>query len=111
MFFALSTNEAFWKERLNLYVALAPITRLDHTESAVFKALAANVGFLQKIFDWARVYSILGPWSSYGSKIFCSSVPEACQFAETFLITNDTTLNDIDRFKVYMGHFPAGASV
>lgn len=30
---------------------------------------------------------------------------------EGFIITHDTSLDDEDRFQVYMGHFPAGASV
>jgi pimeloyl-ACP methyl ester carboxylesterase len=30
MFFAISRDEAFWKKRLNLFVAIAPVTKLDH---------------------------------------------------------------------------------
>ena len=32
-------------------------------------------------------------------------------FAEGFLITKNPLLDDPTRFNVYMGHFPAGASV
>ena len=33
MFYGLAENQDFWKDRLNLYVALAPVTRLDHAKS------------------------------------------------------------------------------
>lgn len=36
LFYALSDQPDFWKERLNLFVALAPVTRLDNTGSDLF---------------------------------------------------------------------------
>ena len=41
----------------------------------------------------------------------CSTLPKICLFAEGFLITNDPSVDNQERFQVYMGHFPAGASV
>jgi hypothetical protein len=36
MFYGLSANQDFWKERLNLWVALAPVSKLDKTRSELF---------------------------------------------------------------------------
>jgi hypothetical protein len=46
MFYALSQKPDFWKERLNIFVALAPITRLDHTGSEIFKALSDGINVI-----------------------------------------------------------------
>ena len=36
LFYALSDKPDFWKDRLNLFVALAPVTRLDNTGCELF---------------------------------------------------------------------------
>ncbi len=36
LFYALSDKPDFWKDRLNLFVALAPVTRLDNTGCDLF---------------------------------------------------------------------------
>lgn len=33
MFYAISAHQDYWKQRLNLFVALAPVSRLDHAKS------------------------------------------------------------------------------
>jgi hypothetical protein len=43
--------------------------------------------------------------------LICTSLPDICLLGERFLITKDPSLDDKDRFGVYMAHFPAGASV
>jgi pimeloyl-ACP methyl ester carboxylesterase len=111
MFYALATNQDFWAQRLTLFASLAPITRIDHTTNKIFGALAQDVNLFASALDLAHVYSVLGPISNWGTKIACSVLPQLCQFAEGFLITQDPSLDDSDRFQVYMGHFPSGASV
>lgn len=45
------------------------------------------------------------------TKITCGLIPDLCKLVEGFLITKDPSLDDTDRFQVYMAHFPAGASL
>jgi len=58
-----------------------------------------------------HVYHLLDGFQSAATKAACGLFPKFCQFAEGFLITKDPSLDDPDRFQVYMGHFPAGASL
>ena len=111
MFYGIAKQEEFWKERLNLYVALAPVTRIDHCGSDLFVFLSNVWRLFEDSLYLVHVYSILGPIAAEGTKIACGIMPEFCKFAEGFLITSDPSLDNTDRFQVYMGHFPAGASV
>jgi len=40
MFYALATNHDFWKNKINLFVALAPVVNLANTDSKMLKFLA-----------------------------------------------------------------------
>ena len=40
MFYALATHHEFWKKRLNLFVALAPVVHLKSTDSFFLKFIS-----------------------------------------------------------------------
>lgn len=111
MFYGLSANQTFWEERLNLFAALAPVTRLTHTGSDLFKLAAQMEGTIAEVASALHVWDILGPFCSAGTTALCGALPSLCQMAEGFLITQNPKLDNTARFQVYMGHFPAGASV
>lgn len=58
-----------------------------------------------------HIYEILGSWADATSTVFCSVLPSLCKFLEGFVITHDPKYDNTDRFQVYMGHYPCGASV
>ena len=37
MFTALATNQAYFADKVPLFVALGPVTKISHTESAIFQ--------------------------------------------------------------------------
>ena len=43
--------------------------------------------------------------------LFCGTIPKFCELIESFFASKETSLDDDDRFAVYMGHEPNGASV
>lgn len=111
MFYAMVQNQTFWEERLNLFVALAPVTALWHTQSDLFKYGSQIEPELTKLAHDLKVWHILGTLAGDGTYILCGEFIKLCQFAEGFLITQNPKLDNTERFQVYMGHFPAGASV
>jgi lysosomal acid lipase/cholesteryl ester hydrolase len=111
MFYALQKHEDFWAERLNLFVALAPVTRLDHTTSLLFKYFAGLGGTLSSVLGVFGIYDMLGQSSNWALKIICKPLPFVCEVGEGFFITQNPKIDDKTRFNDYMGHFPAGASV
>jgi hypothetical protein len=98
MFYALQAEPDYWKSKLNLFVALAPVTRLQNTTSDLFKYSAKAVNLIQDAFNFAHVWSTLGQGSAAATKIACGLVPSFCQLMEGFLITHDPKLDDEDRF-------------
>ena len=111
MFSAMSFNQTYWESRLNLFVALAPVTALWHTQSDLFKYGSQLEPEIATLASDLKVWHILGNLAGDGTHILCGELPKLCRFAEGFLITQNPKLDNLERFQVYMGHFPAGASV
>lgn len=112
MFYNLAKEDSsYWGERLNLFVALAPVTWIDHTTSKLFADISVMGNIARDALYAAGVYHLLDGWQSLTMQIACRLIPELCQFGEGFLITQNPKLDDPVRYNVYMGHFPAGASV
>lgn len=55
----LALNNSYFSERINLYIALAPIARLDHTDSKLLKLVATQEKIIKTVtvgvlhyYDW-----------------------------------------------------------
>ena len=75
MFYALSAHPSYWESKLNLFVALAPITRMKDTTSAFFKYGSKIIGPIEDAADFAHVWEILGSTSSVATKVVCGLIP------------------------------------
>lgn len=40
MFYALAHNEAYFKEKVSIFVALAPVTKISHSKTPFFEYVA-----------------------------------------------------------------------
>ena len=60
-----------------------------------------------------KIYSLLVPtkFTSYLCRQICSNLEFLCQGGAYLLATNNFGLSDHERFKVLLGHYPAGASI
>lgn len=64
MFVALGLNETFWKERINLFVATAPVI-VPNRNSKLFKTSAKIELVLEKILATSGIYELGGQdWDS-----------------------------------------------
>lgn len=59
MFVALGLNEEFWKERINLFVATAPVM-VPNRNSKLFKSSAKLEPVLEKVLGASRIYELGG---------------------------------------------------
>ena len=98
MFYAISDNQEFWNERLNLWVALAPVTKLDNCRSRLMRFITKFDSLIERTLNSLKIYHLLDGISAYGTKIACGALPALCQFGEGFLITQDSRLDDPNRF-------------
>ena len=61
MFTALSEGFGDLDQKLNLFVALAPVTRLDGASNEFYHTLSNIYPYVKKILDGLNIYEIDGP--------------------------------------------------
>jgi len=113
MFIALTMNLPYYQEKVNLFIALAPIARLDHTTSTLLKLIASQVDF----FEWVAVdvcgfYDMFPPnfMDNEVTALFCSILTPVCDAFLELFCDEDPDVDNMDRTETYMTHIPAGAS-
>ena len=76
MFYALQANPSYWNSKINLFVAAAPVTRLDHTTNPFIKFISEFTKQVEDAFLLFHVYHILGDEvTSVGIHLVCGVVP------------------------------------
>lgn len=112
MFYALSEDsQHFYSERLNLFVALAPLTKLENTRSSLLLKIDNYYDFIEKRLARKEVHEAFGYWWNVLFKVVCGTDMNFCTWSEGFFVTQHPDFDDADRFQVYMGHMPGGTSV
>jgi hypothetical protein len=111
MFYGLATNHDFWKERINLFVALAPVVNLSNTQSKFIKWISKADGTIGGIL-WisGKVELYRKGKVNWSDSYICRFIP-GCNVMAKFL---DTVLNpyeDSDRVFAGGSHFPNGSSL
>ena len=113
MFSALSEDSSVFEGKVPLFVALGPVTKISHTEAAIFQWLSHFYDLFADTCEVLGIHEFLGQnWFTSGvSSLFCTNIPEFCLLLSELFITKNPDLDDPDRFAVYMGHEPNGSSV
>lgn len=111
MFYGLATNQAYFKDRLNLFVALAPVVRLDKSDLVNFLSVLAKFDwFLEAKLAEAGVYELFGKgWEEEFEKII-KAIPGLNNLRNHEKLSNDA-IDNAERAKVFEGHFPHGSSI
>ena len=97
---------------MNVFIALAPVARLENTLSPLFKNMAKYVEpmtfFLTNVL---HMYDLLAPnWESqYKSAMFCSQYLQVCEDMLKLYADLDPTVDNWDRVKTFKTHTPSGA--
>ena len=109
MFYGLSMDPEFFKEKINLFVALAPVVKLGSTKTATFKLVSYVGNTLTSWFARHGIYEAFGKgWTSqYGY------IRRIVPVAKNVVVRSDMMNYDLDnneRTKMLMGHFPHGTS-
>ena len=113
MFYALAKDEPTYADKMSLFVALAPVTKISHNKDPLLNFIVTFYNEVADIASVLGVHQLLSrSWlTSTACKVVCTPLPEFCELLSKFFVSNETDLDDDDRFAVYMGHEPNGASV
>eukprot|EP00347_Sterkiella_histriomuscorum_P012496 403368358 len=113
-FIGASLDNEYFTKKVNLFVALAPITRIGHTQSSLMKLLASDSDHIEHILiNDLGMYDMFPPnWlEQEATEALCSSsfgLPICEGFIE---LTADLDINvdDLSRINTFLSHTPSGA--
>lgn len=114
MFYGLAENEKWFKERINLFVALAPCVKITNSKSSYIQILAKMEGVLEGGAASLGIKEIFGKGWEAHLKRFENMLPS--EFAGTSDIkqlddVSNPLMDSANKTKIFKGHFPHGASV
>lgn len=96
MFYGLANYESYYKNKLSIFIALAPVTMLPNTDAEIFKLSADMYDLIDDQLNLLNIHSVLNyTWySSATTKLFCDALPPICLALEGLFVSNDPQYDD-----------------
>lgn len=110
-FIGSSLKPEYYKEKINLFVALAPVVRLDHSLNKLMVYSSHIYKALEPLVKTTGFYCLLdqNDITRFLHSKFCSALPNLCNLMEEGFADWHSEIDNIDRIKDKAGHSPAGA--
>jgi len=113
MFIVASMLPDYFKAKVNLFVALAPIVRLDHSTNKAM-VYAANSGVykvLGSIVKMTHMFSLIDmdPTAAFISSSFCKALPHVCSLLNDGFFDKNDEIDNSSRWSDKVAHSPAGS--
>lgn len=80
MFYQLAKPNNDWKDKINLFVALAPVTRMAHASSDLINFFSQGSDEIRSVLYAIHIYHILDGWQSDIMQAACKLLPPLCRF-------------------------------
>lgn len=112
MFAAICTRPQWFKERLNLFCALAPVARLEAAKSQKLHEVLAKKVILDTFISALPCFSFME--EANASNAFKGSLIQLFKVGPAILrqiADEDPSMMSLAGCENYMGHYPAGASL
>ena len=106
-------EESYFADKTSLFVALGPVSKIPNTESGLLNYIVFWYSLVADTLSLFGVHEILSAnWvTSTTASLVCGVIPDFCEFLLSWFTSSDPSLDDDDRYSVYMGHEPNGASI
>ena len=112
MFYGFSEMPDYFKEKLSLYVALGPVTKIPNEQTKAIKLAADLYDTVATAAHMFGVYDVLDSnvLSKEATKLFCTDGPltDFCDYMAEAFISGDPQADDHDRLTVKNAHGPYG---
>ena len=80
MIYALSfRNRDYFKDRINLVVALGPMSRPDHTKSTLLKLIDDQYDWIRWTANLFTICEVFGAPNLFVNKVMCGVAPSLCK--------------------------------
>ena len=96
-----------------MFIALGPVTKPTHISTGLLSFLVDEYDRVKYILDKLSIYELFKDDNSWDRRLLnlvCGYIPWFCEYASTFIATNDTEFDNDRAFQVYVGHYPTSAS-
>eukprot|EP00347_Sterkiella_histriomuscorum_P012882 403366856 len=111
MFCALSENLQFFKDRMNLFIALAPVVRLDSCSSGLILKMKDNQ-HIENLLIKNEIFEITPAKKNNKAAAFFHKIfPEISNFGLKMLSDDDPREVNQNCLEGYLSHYPAGTSL
>lgn len=110
MFLAASLNPDYFNSKVNLFVALGPVTSLVNIEVPALRALSKEWREVEYTALKLGVYDLMnfGSLEESAVQIFCDTIDVVCDDLIRYVADADTSVDEMDRYDVFLKDFPAG---
>jgi pimeloyl-ACP methyl ester carboxylesterase len=111
MFIGLSMLNDYYRERMNLFVALAPISRISNTESVPLQMIAKHITPMAALIEKIGMWNMFGPNYLVDNLVadFCDHALDFCVACLKAISDGDPSVDNLDRVKTYFTHIPSGS--
>ena len=102
MFYALTQKEEdFYESRINLFVALAPVTRLRTINNELLEFFSNFHQMVNQVTDMFGVYEFFGPkWIQIEQSNFCKLTLGLCKTLRNSALGSVTKYNEKERVEL-----------
>jgi pimeloyl-ACP methyl ester carboxylesterase len=111
MFMAASVEPEYYKSKINLFVALAPVVKMKNTLSYSLRFLSKHRNMVEWLgVDVLHKYSIFGPKQGvdFDEVLLCRMIPALCDLGIWAISDREVDLINMDREDVIFSLFPSG---
>jgi len=101
----------YFKEKVNLFVAMGPVTNLYNIEVPAFRAMSTEWKETWWVADQLGAYDLLNAnWlEEQATMTLCDTFGgNFCEKLLQYFATADPEVDNLDRFDVFLKDFPAG---
>ena len=111
MFIGASLLPAYFRGKVDMFVALAPIVRLDNTSNKAFIALSQIIDPITKMIKMFKIHDLTPRWG-FKSDVMgyvCKLAPHFCVALEEGFFDWNSEIDNASRYPDFETHSPSGS--
>lgn len=111
MLLGASLNPLYFKNNVNLFVALAPVIELHHVEVPFLQKMAKLWRPMEIAVKKLGAFELLNSnwWEEEATLLLCKELFGICDDLLAYFADANPEVDNLDRFNVFLSNFPAGS--
>ena len=114
MFYLGASQPDYYQQSISVFIALGPVTRPTHIKEGLLHVLVEELDRVSYVLDSLSIYEMFKHrdhfWEKRTLELVCGYMTWFCEYASTFIATDDLEYDNDEAFQVYVGHYPTSTS-